>query len=253
MIEKIKEELRWIKPYKLLGKGNKADGFFFGLGIIFNDLQGLRLLERDFREKYQKPDLNEPTVELGNYAGILIQIHRVAAGIINEFFIFLRKNNEIMTSPEVLEIIGSLTLSERDLWDRLGAISRGDIIEASDFLETLAIIRSNLSFHYDNSGKILKRGFSSYFFGESKKGVNERAYYLLDDIPEARFYFCDAAAQEAMYMAAGKQIKKLMSEDPSAEKYHSQITQSVVTINLAIRTLLDKFIKFRRNLPDLPN
>ena len=203
MKKRFESELRWIDPCLLINKENndKLGSFFLALGVIFNDLKGAIILEKILTESYEQPTDDEVTAHAGDYGGIMIQTQKLIASIISEFFVFLKKNNDIFVTPEFNAIFKRLGKSDQNLWEQMIEGANGKFFNASELLKSIVQIRSNIAFHYDHSGKILLSGYKSRFFSDVKEGRNEKAYYSLGETIElTRFYFSDAAAEESMHI-----------------------------------------------------
>lgn len=245
-------ELEHISPKLLITEKeyNRVESFFLGLGVVFNDLKGIILFEKMLIDYYEKPQDNEITSHAGNYGGVYIQIQKLIASTINEFFAFLRKNSDLLNTNEFKEIFKKLNKEERVLWEGMIAASRNKFSRVTDFMKTIAQIRSNVAFHYDHSGKILRSAYISYFFGKTHDGRNKHAYYSIgDSIENTRFYFSDAAVEESLYIAAGKKLKESHVGNTSLEKYRQQTRETIEVMSAVISSILKKYIKLRRNLP----
>jgi len=251
-LKKFGGELKWINPNFLVTENNvnRIESFFIGLGLVFNDLKGLILFEKLLIENYEKPD-SKATIHTGNYGGMLVQLQRLMASTINEFFSFLKESDDVISSNEFINILNKIPKSDKQSWDTIVAAAHGKLPSAESLLKAILFIRSNIVSHYDHSGKILRRGFISFFFSEEKKDFkNEYAYYSIGkDIESTRFCFSDAAAEESLYIAAGKKFKKNSTGDISAEKYRQGIRETIIIMNSTITILLGAYIKSRRNMP----
>ncbi len=252
MSNKFRGELSWINPNLLIteNKHNKTESFFLGLGVVFNDLKGLILFEKMLIDNYEKPKNCEVSVNAGNYYGIIVQIDKLIASIINEFFIFLKKNADVLAGSELKEVLNRIATSDKQFWNAMVAAAYGKLPKAEDLLRAIMQIRSNFTFHYDHSGKVLKNGYISRFFGKAQDIGKEFAYYSIgDSIENTRFYFSDAAVQESLYIAAGKKPKEISIGDASVEKFRSQIRETVNVMSATIVSLLKNYIQLRRDRP----
>ncbi len=252
MSNKFRGELNWISPNLLIteNKHDKTESFFLGLGVVFNDLKGFILFEKMLIDNYARPKDHEVSVNAGNYYGIRVQIDKLIASTINEFFIFLKKNTDILSGSEFEEVLNRIATSDKQFWNALVAAAHGRLPKVDDLLRAIVLIRSNFTFHYDHSGKILKNGYISRFFGKAQDPGKEFAYYSMgDSIENTRFYFSDAAVQESLHIAAGKKPKETSIGDASVEKFRSQIRETVNVISATIASLLKNYIQLRRNRP----
>ncbi len=250
--KKFQGELKWIKPEYLISEDeyNKYECFFIGLGVVFNDLKGILLFEKLLNDTYPKPNISETTVHMGNYAGVMTQIQKIVAGVISEFFIYLKKNSDVYNNFNFKEVLQKLPKREQDFWKNLVLAAHGKFSSVNDLLKTMVQIRNNLVFHYDHSGRILRNSFRSYFFGKDQNNRNKYAYFSIgNNIELTRFYFSDAAIQESIFIAAGKTFKEPLSSNESFLKYQKQVMDTIVITSETIRLLLKNYIQIRRNHP----
>lgn len=201
-------------------------------------------------ENYEKPQSKEITDHAGNYGGLLVQLQKLMASIINEFFVFLKKNATVFTESEFKEVLNRLPISEKRIWDNMIAAAHGKFPQVSDLLKATVQIRSNIGFHFDHSGKILRNAYVSRFFGNVKDEKSRLAYYSLGDtIETTRFYFSDAAVEEALYIATGKQPKENSIGGVSLGGYQRQVFETIEVMSTTILLLIKNYIQLRRNQP----
>lgn len=250
MNKEFEGELSWIHPNKLVSENsfNKLESVFLGLGVIYNDLKGFIFLEKTLIDFYRKPAGDEISVQTGNYAGTLVQVKRLISSTVNEFFIFLEKNQDIFAGKEFREILSRIPNDKKDLWTGLNEAAVGNLTKVSKQIKALAIIRNNITFHYDHSGKQLRSGFLSRFLGEYEDSRKNKAYYSIGDtIGDTRFYFADAAAEESMYLAVGKKVKGDSRSDKSIREFDVLMRNAIEAISITISSLLKNYIQIRRN------
>lgn len=245
-------ELKWIDPKLLIDETNhnRLESFFLGLGVAFNDLKGLLLFGNMLDELYERPSKDEITSHAGNYGGIVIQIQKLFAGTLNELLIFLKKNSDVSSSVEFKEILNRLSKQDKQLWEGMIAVAYGKLPNTENLLKTIVKIRSNVAFHFDHSGKILRNAYISRFFGKTEDEKAKYAYYSIDDnIELTRFYFSDASVEESLQIAAGKKPKENSVGDIFIEKYQDQLRKTIVVICITMKSLLKNYIQLRRNRP----
>ena len=248
MKQKFLGELKHISPARLIKENEKdklAD-FFLVLGSIFNDLKGFILFEKLVQENYEKPEPKDITAHAGEYGGILIQVHKLIASTIHEFFRFLNENKDIVDSKEFKELLSRLSTQYRERWNEIIAVAFNKIPESNNFTETLVKIRNNVGFHYYQSGKNLRKGFIRKFFSKEKSSdnKNEEAYYATgENMGSTRFYYCDAAVEEFLFITTGN--------DNSLNKnnYMGQVRAIIDDMNFAIASILKEYIRVQRNNP----
>jgi len=90
----------------------------------------------------------------------------------------------------------------------------------------------------------------SRFFGEYQDARNKFAYYSIDKALEfTRFYFSDAAVEEALYLETGKSEGKKVAGDTSVLQYQAQMVGTIKSMQNTIMLLLKNFLQYRRNQP----
>lgn len=252
MENRFKGELKYIEPNKLVYKNehNKTDGFFLGLGVVFNDIKGLLLFEKILTDNFEKPSNDEITSHAGNYGGTRIQIQKLLISTIHEFFKFIEKSDDVFEEDNFKEVMQRLSKTDKQFWDDIVDASHGRFINASELLKSLAQIRSNIGFHYDWNGKIFRRSYINRFFDEIQDDKNKLAYYTIGDtMAETRFFFSDAVIEEAIHVAAGKKPGKKSIGSIPLDKFEKQVLETMELICALIATILKIFIQYRRNLP----
>jgi len=255
MKKKFKEfegKLNYIKPEHLVtqNSNNETEKIFLILAEVFNDLKGFILFEKMLIENYRQPDNKETSSHAGNYFGILFQIKKLIVSTINEFFVFLKKNNDIFEENEFKEILEKIPQKNQVFWKNMILASNGESITTTGFLKIFLQIRNNIGFHYYQSGKNLKRGYCSYFFGKTKHKRSARAFYSPGEtIYDTRFYFSDAAIAEYFQIVAGKKEKENSINNEEFKKLEKIINETVVVICDTISYLLKKYIKQKQNFP----
>lgn len=186
--------LEAILPEILVGeKSDDMQNFFLILGLIFNDLKGLLFFRKLIGDIYREPKDNEITAHAGEHNGLINQINRLVMSTVSEFFIFIDKNKTIINSQNFLFLLerGRSPIFKKE-WKELVNLDG-----SKHTLAMIARVRSNTTFHYDHSGKELRRGFRNFFDKKSNKTPHrERAYYSLNkNMEQTRIYYSDAAAQ----------------------------------------------------------
>lgn len=247
MQDRFEGDLSWIDPNFIIIKNENSniDGFFIALGSIFNDMQGLILFEKLLSDKYEKPNPAEVTAHAGYYSGVMVQIQKLMVCTIHEFFIFLKNNPSVYESAEFKIILERLSKSNQKLWDFILAAAEDRAPSTTELLKSILKIRNNIGFHY--SGKTLRSGYLSRFFGNTKDEKNKLAYYSVGpDFRSTRFYFSDAATEEALYNMGGKKIGESSIGNISLEKYKGQVIEAIELITNIISILLKNYIQSRR-------
>jgi hypothetical protein len=242
-------KLEKIKPNLLVSesKNDPVESFLLSISVVFNDLKGLIKLDSLVLETYDMPTSGDISCHSGNFSGIRVQINKLIAGIIDEFIELLKVQQDIYESEEFKRLLGSLAKSDRGLWEGMFAAARGEDPNANSFIKTLLYVRNNVAYHYDQSGKVLRKAYISKFFGKADDPTKEFAFYSIGpNMEETRFFFADGAVEEAIYLGSGKAFKEKSFGDPSFDKYQSQIRNAAEEMNVAIVALMKKYIQSRR-------
>ena len=240
--QEFKGELRHIEPYRLT-RENTDDPlarFFLALAVIYNDIKGLTLFEKLVVETYRKAEPKEVSVHAGEYGGILTQINKIFISNIREFFDFLKENEEILLTSEFKEVLLKTSKDIKNRWENITDAAFGQSSECSDFTKHLILIRNNIAFHYNQSGKELKKSFCNYFHKKEKFIKNNLAYYSIGETMEGtRFFYADAAVQEYMGLIANNDLEGFDI------KYKKEISGIISNMNFTISRLLKAYLKNR--------
>ncbi|MEK7066159.1 MAG: hypothetical protein AAB965_01135, partial [Patescibacteria group bacterium] len=180
-----------------------------------------------------------------------VQVKKLKASFIHEFFVFLKENHNIVECAEFIEILERLPVGEKAIWCEIVSVALGRSEKLSDFSDTLSRIRDNIGFHYYQSGKVLKKSFNSRFFGEERVNQKSRtAYYSVGNtLGETRFYFADAAVEEYLFLQAGKPVSKSSLENDLIKKYEIKVRDTIEVMNRILMLLLKNFLSIRRHNP----
>ncbi|MFA6257387.1 MAG: hypothetical protein WC671_00020 [Candidatus Paceibacterota bacterium] len=237
-MKEFEGELKSIFPNKLIekSKNNDFDNFFLVLGLIFNDFKDIILFNELIHETYLKPKLDgsePPSVHLGHWGGIQNHLNRLMVGLISEFLIFLDKNKKTINSISFKLFVKNLPHDVRQDWNKIQNVLQDS--DSKDFLSKIAEIRSNVTFHYDQSLTQLRIGFIEKFITSTKNNYNKQAFYSLGNtIQTTRFYYSDGAAEEYVK----KEMKYL-----SNENYNKEMRELVDKTNTTIRFMMEHYLK----------
>lgn len=191
--------LESIPPSKIIDKSNinDIDNLFLSLGLIFNDLKGIILFNDILKKEYIKPKDNEISAHGGEYAGIQLQILKLSVALVDEFFLELEKNKEIIKSLRFQLIKNGLNKELKNKWNNIMNIVLNPGKDPNNYLSKIARIRNNIAYHYDHSGTQLRNSFIKRFFDKPKDKSNEKAYYSMGGtIETTRYFYCDAVIHE---------------------------------------------------------
>jgi hypothetical protein len=236
-MKEFEGKLESIAAGKLINKEkpNDFDSFFLILGLIYNDLKDLLLFLDLFNKNYRhpEPDGSEPaSVHLGQWGGIQNHLNRLFIGFISEFLIFIDKNRDITSTISFNNFLKGLPIDIKRSWFDILLVL--DNKKTDDFLSQIARIRSNVSFHYDQSLTELRSGFIKKFFDSPKDKYNEKAYYSLGDTMEkTRFFYSDGAVEE--YLKEHMKVSK--------DNYYIEIKNLVEKTNRTLRFMIEGYLK----------
>ena len=228
MVEKFKGRLRSKKPNSLIKKDEKndLDDFFLTLALIYNDMKGLTSFQVILNEHFEAPS-SKIDPHNGEFGGLNIHIIRLFSGLVEEFLNFLYKNPTI-ESRDFLNLLNKI-------WENLIDIAHMKKVQNNPTNYALMMIRGNITYHYRDAGKNLRRGFINRFHNKKrdKSLKNDAAYYSLENSLEStRFYYADAAAEEYM-----------VSISDGWPEYMNDINAMVETMNHALYWLMKIYLK----------
>lgn len=225
--------LEGISPRHLINGSKKDDvqNFFLILGLIFNDLKGLIFFQKFIVDNYRKPSIDEVTAHAGEYNGLMTQIDKLLIATTGGFFKFIKKNKAVFNNPLFVLLLKRTDQGKKNKW--IDLIKMG---EGSTILSKIARVRSNVTFHYDNSMEELRKGFiESFFLKEKDLEQHKRAFYSFgSNMVNTRMYYSDAATQSY--------INSLL------EIYdRSEIMSAIKDMNQTIQWLLRIYLKNIKN------
>lgn len=242
-------KLKKTKPESLIsadGEVDDFDSFFLTLSLIFNDIKGLVYFDRFVKSKM--PDKFEGLSSIeGECTGINTQIFKMLASQLFEFMKFLEENKSVVESDRFSLYLRKLSGENKEIWSLLCYVvfsQRDNKIDSSllDFKKILTQIRSNVSFHYYQSGKPLIDGFREHFFinKKIKKTSRDYAYYSIkkSDFDSNRFYYADAAITGY--------ISKILGIAGDVKDISGKIIQLSGFVSLVIVGLLDIYLEEKK-------
>lgn len=252
MKERFAGELDKINPARLEGENSKLDDFFLVLGLIFNDLKGLSFMHELFLSYFEPPIEGEITVHTGNHVGQQLHIFRLYTGHIHEFLNFLEAHKGVLASNEFRsDILARVPSNPRHTWEEIENIALEKTTDAdqSTFAKILKKVRNNSSYHYSQSGKILRKGFHSFFFGQEKILGSEYAYYSLgDNMRTTRFLYVDAAIRNYLLSEAKQDAKSDAEALVAFNEHLNNLQEMVDAMNTCIYFLMKKYLKSRPHI-----
>ena len=239
-MEKFKCGLQSIQPTKIIDKSkiDDIDNLFLSFGLIFNDLKGIILFSDILKKEYEKPVPEEISAHSGEYAGIQLQILKLSVALIDEFFIVLEKNKDVIRGFRFKMIEKNLNKELKNKWANILFIALNPKNNSDSYLSKIARVRSNITYHYDHSGTQLRNSFIKKFFDTPKDKSNEKAYYSMGGtIETTRFFYCDAVINEYI-----NEHLKLESLD-----YIDKTNKVTRDVSMVIVNLMESYYLYKKN------
>jgi hypothetical protein len=235
--------LKSIPPSRLLKyhENDSTANFFLVLAVIYNDLKGIIFFQELLVDTFRKPVEKEVSVHSGEYSGLHIQLTRLLIGIVYEFFEFLKENEDILLTPEFNDTLNATNSCVKDAWNDIVKVAFNKSEGKSGFTHNLELIRHNISFHYNQSGKELKQAFCNIFINREKIGVNDTAYYSIgENTDETRFFYADAATEEYMRTKSDR-----VGKPESMSGYSYEMLEIIGKMNFTFSRLIKAYLKRR--------
>jgi len=208
--------------------------FVLALALAFNDLKGL-LFWRENHFAIKPQNLEEVSEEVGEWTGVLIQIHRLLAGYTHELLELIKTFESVAVGEPVKKMMKKAHPSTRHHWDDLVKIATGKGTPRDKaFAKVLVEIRNNASYHYYQP-KALVAGFRRYFFESPLSPGNETAYGSMgSNMARSRFYFADAAMLQTFEDLAKKRMDSL--------KFSERLSDITESVNQALFHVVSRYI-----------
>lgn len=240
--EDFKGELRYIESQRIIKNeiNDPLDTFFLVLAVVFNDLKGTVLFEKLIEDTYRTAPQEEVSSHAGEYAGVITQTTKIRVASIQEFFKLLEENRNVLFSQGFQEILNKTNRDIKNRWNDILGIVFNKTPENSEFVNYLLHIRNNVAFHYNQSGKELKKAFHNFFTKRGKIPRNNLAYYSVGETMEVtRFYYADAAV--------GEYLRSTTYDEANffTLKYAKELAKITADMNFAISRLLKVYLKNR--------
>lgn len=244
MIEiNFNEDLKKIAPERLVDVENsdKIENFFLVLGLIYNDIKDLLYFRLNVEEEIVKTP-KKVSPRAGEYAGMKIHIEKLLISTTHSLLKFLEKNQSVLQTGTFMSAYKSLNQDQKNRWDNIVEIAHLTQKESKDpFANILWGIRNKGSFHYEDMGEELRKGFIQYFLKDEKHTGNEMAYYSIgNSMEQSRFYFSDGA----MEVSNRIQIK----EKSDTKEFYDQLSLTLDDLNRSILFLMKHYLSQRPHL-----
>lgn len=204
--EFIYKKIKKLKVDALIDRSTPArdmevESFFLSLSLIYNDIKGICVLERDFVDKYRRPIDGEISGHAGEWCGIKNQLFKILASTLYEALNLIQSRKSLIEGSMFQRYYQKLNRRDKNIWFLLLNVSgvnkeidynQDDI---KSFEKLLIMIRNKISYHYDNGGIDLLNGYRKYFYNDLEKPGKDAAMYstLRSDFWQNRYYYADAA------------------------------------------------------------
>lgn len=236
-----------IDPKAILEEtGDKnLENFFLTLAIVYNDFKGLVFFETNLINNFKKPDPQVPTAHLGEYGGLLVQLHKLFVGSIREFLKFIKSNSDVLKTESFKKILQGTSPDTQKHWRSLVDSAFGNKLTESDLSAVMEKIRHSVAFHYWDAGKNLRSGFVSRFLTPERNFLNDAAYCSVEDkIDSTRFYYADAAEEQYIFSLSHNISengqKNILSIN---EDYKRKVREAIADILTTLLKLLKTYLK----------
>lgn len=239
--------IKKVAPLRLV-ESDKDDlgAFFLVLAVIYNDIKGLIYLIKYFNKFNNPPKEEIISAYLGEYNGMTSQHFKIIAGVVNEFFIFLKAHEELFHTPQFQLVLLKVPKPAREDWHDLLDAAFERTTNRNGLGNKLMLIRNNIAFHYDQSEKELVRSYHDFFSDKTRFGADHAYYSDGGTIQDTRFYYADAAIQQYMLKTANKEYKKDFIKDVVAYRALQTETYALVRkMNMVLANLLRQFVHIR--------
>lgn len=185
------------------------------LALAFNDFKDV-LAAHVLLNSVQPAGKPALTAEWGSHGGMVVHVMRIQCGLVFEMLELLRKKSRVLNSDAFQSIVKRLAPRQKAAWLALedAAMRRKGARVLTDALED---IRNGVAFHYDSDE--LRRGFEAFFARPPQEPMLSSGNNLV----KSRFYFADAAAQEAMIGRSDKARYFLEGNDVLLRHIHQAL------------------------------
>jgi len=224
------------------------EDFFLVLAVIYNDLKGLIHLEKDFMDNHVPPTSGTPSAYLGEYNGMTTQLYKTLAGLVNEFFVFLKEHEKLYKEPRFQLMFLKMAPSVGKEWEGIldAALERPDSKKPGTLGYRLLRVRNDVAFHYYKSEKVLREAFQEFFNDETRPNADFAYYSFGENMQDTRFYYADAAVQRYLMKTASTEGAPNYAKDIVAlQDFQSETFKLVRSMNIVLANMLRRFITMR--------
>lgn len=167
--------------------------FVLVLALAFNDIHNV-MWARGQIQQVTKGKTHQISPAWGQIAGFDWYTWRIIGGIFNELLKMINKNEEVFGQPLWQKLVNKLSKEDQSNWNDICLLANEKMTDG-DLKKTLERYRNNITFHYYEAGKPLRKGLKNYKQSAQFKGC---LISIGDNMVKTRFYFADAAAEHYM-------------------------------------------------------
>lgn len=166
----------------------------------------------------------------GHWAGVLLHLLRIQAGVIHEFLDLIQRNRRVLKDSGFRKVLDSLPPNAGKHWEAIVSVAIGRP-SRDPLAKALVIIRNKVAFHYDAAQ--IGLAYHAFF---AKKSADPPVLSKGPTLGASRFYFVDAAADYFLLsMDKTKEAKKALL-DPKLMEGIAAVLFYIVTKFLEIRS-----------------
>jgi hypothetical protein len=226
----------WAFPADALAPTEAADAFILALALAYNDLKDAMWVRARLDECAPSPkEQEEITAYNGQRAGMLDGVSRRVFAVVFEVVQAIAEatRSGVIDAPPLVKILDTLGADVRSVWGDLAKLASGEA--DGPVLRYLLRVRNDLGMHYYQP-KQLMRGYKEHFLKSESADDGRRAFAFMslgDTMGATRFYFADAAAQQARALL-----------DPDG-KIIQEAAAYIFKVNSALRVMVDGYLRMR--------
>jgi hypothetical protein len=223
-------KLQDFAPSILTGGPRSADSFVLLLALVYNDLRELLWIVD--RVNAGEPSKIDISTETGDWQGAIVWTKRVVTSSLNELLVAVKHATKIIESMDFERTIVGLSAAEQQAWRDIVDVALERRARASEIRTFFDRVRNRAGFHYDRAQ--LWNGYTRHFHELPPNQFNTRGYLSIGPtIAATRFYFADAAAQQALDLF-----------DPKGDLW-PMVNAVIRRVNLALRAIVAEHLRRR--------
>lgn len=207
--------------------------FVLALAWVHGEIMDLFLAHQLLGEV--KPnEQTKDTPRWGHWAGVMLHLLRIQAGVIHEFLYLIQRNQSALKDPGFRKVLDGLPLIAANHWEAIvsaaiGRRSRDPLAKA------LLMIRNKVAFHYD--AEKIGAAYRDFF---AKNAAEPSIFSKGPTLGASRFYFADAAADYFLLSTDDTKEAKRALLDPKLMEGIAAVLFYIVTKFVEIRVFPQK-------------